>query len=105
VEQVIVWNPDTIVTLDDRFFAGIERNPLWQGVDAVLLKRIYLAPDLPFGWVDRPPSLNRLLGLEWLARLFYPDYFKDDMRSRTREFFRLFYHLDLADAQLDQLLR
>jgi iron complex transport system substrate-binding protein len=105
VEQVIVWNPDTIVTLDERFFAGLEQNPLWQGVDAVLLKRVYLAPDLPFGWVDRPPALNRLIGLEWLARLFYPDYFKDDMRSKTREFFLLFYHLDLTDAQLAQLLR
>jgi iron complex transport system substrate-binding protein len=25
VEQVIVWNPDTIVTLDERFFAGIQK--------------------------------------------------------------------------------
>lgn len=105
VEQVIIWNPDTIVTLDDRFFSTIERDPLWQGVDAVLLKRVFLAPKLPFGWIDRPPSLNRLIGLEWLARVFYPDNFDDDLRSKTREFFDLFYHLKLSEAQLDQLLK
>jgi iron complex transport system substrate-binding protein len=26
-----------------------------------------VAPALPFGWTDEPPSINRLLGLAWLA--------------------------------------
>jgi len=25
--------------------------------------RVHLAPRLPFGWVDLPPSVNRLIGL------------------------------------------
>ena len=40
---------------------------------AVREKRVYLAPTAPFGWIDRPPSLNRVIGLKWLAGLFYPD--------------------------------
>ena len=27
--------------------------------------RVYLAPSLPWGWIDAPPSLNRLIGLRW----------------------------------------
>ena len=45
----------------------------WQGVDAVRAGRVYLSPTAPFGWIDRPPSLNRMIGLKWLAGLFYPD--------------------------------
>ena len=28
---------------------------------------MWIVPSAPFGWVDEPPSLNRLLGLAWLA--------------------------------------
>jgi len=27
----------------------------------------YAAPGLPFGWLEEPPSINRLLGLAWLG--------------------------------------
>ena len=30
--------------------------------------RVHLSPKLPFGWVDFPPSVNRLIGLWWLAQ-------------------------------------
>ena len=26
-----------------------------------------VAPAMPFGWVEEPPSINRLLGLAWLG--------------------------------------
>jgi iron complex transport system substrate-binding protein len=41
--------------------------------------RVHLSPKLPFGWVDFPPSVNRLIGLWWLAKIFYPDHFDEDM--------------------------
>ena len=28
--------------------------------------KVFLAPSLPWGWIDGPPSLNRLIGLRWL---------------------------------------
>ena len=34
--------------------------------------RVHLSPQLPFGWVDFPPSVNRLIGLWWLAKILYP---------------------------------
>lgn len=103
-EQVLNWNPEIIITLDERFFAKVFEDPRWQAVTAVKTKRVYLAPRWPFGWVDRPPALNRIVGIRWLGRLFYPEAFKDDLRQLSREFYSLFYHLDLSDAQLDTLL-
>ena len=76
----------------------------WQAVAAVKAKRVYLSPRLPFGWVDHPTSVNRLLGLKWLPQVFYPDVFKGDIRAQAHEFYRLFYQIELSEAQLDTLL-
>jgi hypothetical protein len=29
-------------------------------------------PQAPFGWIDEPPGINRLLGIQWLAATLYP---------------------------------
>lgn len=104
IEQVIVANPDTIITWDRNFYDQVWTNPLWQGIEAVKRKRVYLAPTAPFGWIDRPPSVNRIIGLKWLAGLFYPDRFSFDLRTETRKFYKLFYHVDLSDEDLDRLI-
>ena len=105
IEQVVVWNPDTVITWDRGFYEKVWQDFYWQGVDAVASERVYLSPTAPFGWIDRPPSLNRMIGLKWLAGLFYPDHLKQDLREVTRSFYDLFYHVDLTDAELDRLLQ
>ena len=72
-EQVIIADPDTIITWDQTFFDRVWNDPLWQGISAVRDGRVYLSPRAPFGWIDRPPSINRMMGLKWLAGLFFPD--------------------------------
>jgi len=104
IEQVIVADPDTIVTWDRNFYEGVWRDPLWAGIAAVRAGRVYLSPTAPFGWIDRPPSLNRLMGLRWLAGLFYPERFPDDLRATAREFYRLFYHVELSELDLERLI-
>lgn len=51
IEQVIVANPDTIITWDRNFYEQVWTNPFWQDTDAVKRKRIYLTPTAPFGWI------------------------------------------------------
>jgi iron complex transport system substrate-binding protein len=104
VEQVVVWNPDVVITWDRNFFESVRGNSYWQGVEAVKSGRVYLSPTAPYGWIDRPPSLNRLIGLQWLAGLFYPDHITQDLREVARSFYDLFYHVHLTDAELDRLL-
>ncbi|WP_420557502.1 iron ABC transporter substrate-binding protein [Roseovarius sp.] len=104
IEQVIVANPDTIVTWDPNFYAKVFDDPLWQGMDAVKDGRVFLSPTAPFGWIDRPPSLNRMMGLIWMAGLLYPDRWEGDLRAETRAFYELYYHVDLSDEELERLL-
>jgi len=104
IEQVLVWNPQVIVTIDRDFAAGVQNDPQWKQVEAVSSGRVHLSPKLPFGWVDFPPSVNRLIGLWWLAKIFYPDHFDEDIRALTREFYSLFYHVTPSDADIDRVL-
>ena len=105
-EQILAWNPDVIVTWDRNFHDKVVKggDSLWQGLKAVKDGRVYLAPTAPFGWIDRPPSINRLIGLRWLANLFHGARFPFDIRQDTRAFYKLFYHVDVSDADLDTLI-
>jgi iron complex transport system substrate-binding protein len=104
MEQVLAWAPDTIITLDRGFYGANAANSLWAGVPAVAAHRVYLAPRLPFGWIDQPPSINRAVGLRWMAGLLYPDKFPDDIGAVARDFFKLFYQVEPDAAALDRLL-
>jgi iron complex transport system substrate-binding protein len=104
IEQVLLWNPDVIVTIDLAFAANVNSERVWAPVAAVRARRVHLSPKLPFGWVDFPPSVNRLIGLWWLAKILYPDLFPEDLRALTRDFYSRFYHVTLSGAQIDRVL-
>jgi len=104
IEQVLAWNPDVIITIDRDFAASVRGDPLWAPIKAVQAGRVHLSPKLPFGWVDFPPSVNRLIGLWWLAKVLYPEQFPEDLRPLTRDFYTRFYHRTPTDAQTDSVL-
>lgn len=104
LEQVLSWNPDVIVTIDLAFAESVRSDPSWAVVRAVREGRVHLSPKLPFGWVDFPPSVNRMIGLWWLAKLLYPAQFPEDIRKLARDFHSLFYQVTPSEAQLDRVL-
>ena len=104
LEAVLAWDPEVIVTIDHQFASSVRHHPAWRGVSAVRSGRVHLSPKLPFGWVDFPPSVNRLPGVWWLGRAIYPDRFPDDMAALTRQFYALFYHVEPTDEQVRQVL-
>jgi iron complex transport system substrate-binding protein len=104
LEQVVAWNPDTIVTVDPAVADYVRTDPSWSQIDAVRKGRVLLSPRLPYGWVDAPPSLNRLMGVQWLARLLFPGRFPGDIRDVAHDFYRRFYQVDLTGPELDKLL-
>ena len=59
---------------------------------------------LPFGWVDFPPAVNRLIGLWWLGKIFYPERFPEDIKTLARDFYTLFYHVTPTEAQIERVL-
>jgi len=105
MEQVTKWNPEVIIVGDPGFMATIYNDTLWQGIPAVKNHRVYLVPQSPFTWFDRPPGVNRIIGIPWTAKVLYPDKFKDmDMPALTKEFYSKFYHYDLTDREVNSLL-
>lgn len=110
MEQVLVWDPEFVITGYDHttspsvFYAGVWKNRGWQQVRAVKTHNVYEVPQYPFCWIDRPPSVNRIIGIKWLANLFYPDIFRYDIREEARKFYATFYHFKLTDSQLTKLL-
>ena len=104
LEQVLAWAPEVIVTIDADFYANLRSDPAWSGVPAVRSGRVHLSPKLPFGWVDFPPSVNRFIGLWWLAKILYPDRFPEDLTPIARDFYTRFYHVTPTDEQLERVL-
>src|SRR5262245_33021445 len=79
-------------------------DPLWASVKAVQDKRIYLAPNLHYGWFDAPPGVNRLIRVRWLTSILYPKQFPENLQATTRQFYKLFYQVELTDEQVAMLL-
>lgn len=104
-DQIIAWNPAIIIAQERSFYNDLLRSSAWRGLTAVANKRVYLAPADPFGWIDDPPGVNRIIGLYWLAGLFYPDQYQEDLRSNVRQFYEQFYNVKLSDRQLEAMVR
>jgi iron complex transport system substrate-binding protein len=104
-DQVIDWNPAIVIAQQQSYYNALLRSVAWRGLIAVASKQVYLAPADPFGWIDDPPGVNRIIGLYWLTALFYPDQYQEDLRTNVREFYDKFYRVKLTDRQLEALVR
>ena len=103
-EELAAWAPEVVLTQDPAFAALAGDLPAWAGVPAVTEGRVIVAPTTPFGFLDGPPSVNRLIGLRWLMHQLYPEAAEGDLRAEVRDFYALFYQVALDDAALDLLL-
>ncbi len=105
LEQVIAWNPDVVIeAIYDNHLDGIFNSREWSGIKAVQDNKVFSAPDEPYNWVDTPPSSNRIIGLKWLVNLLYPEYSKLDMKKEIKEYYKLFYKVDIDDKTAEKLL-
>ena len=104
LEQILAWNPDAIVFASGSIGAGVSEDASWSSLSAVQAGRVYTVPVAPYNWIGRPPGPNRLLGVQWLGSVLYPQTFAYDMVAKTKEFYSLFYHHDLTDDEARALL-
>ena len=112
-EQLLAWDPDVIIVngepkADKSGSSAAEdilSNPDYASLKAVQDQKVYGTPNVPFSWVDRPAGPNRLIGMRWFSALIYPEYIKCDINEEIHKFFDLFYHVDLSDEQLENVLK
>ncbi|MCK9216442.1 MAG: ABC transporter substrate-binding protein [Firmicutes bacterium] len=108
IEQLLTWNPDLIISWDDErggFYSQIFKEQAWKDIKAVRNREVYEIPNKPFNWFDRPPSVNRILGLKWMGNLIYPEIFKYNMDEEIKKFYSDFYHYELSNDEVEELLK
>jgi iron complex transport system substrate-binding protein len=96
LDDIRALDPDVLVFSDPAMRATLARSDAWQSLRAVREGHAFVAPSMPFGWLDEPPSINRLLGFAWLGG--------SDPRTLTALFNAVVYGRTLTAPQLDTLL-
>ena len=108
LEQILGWDPEVIVTQDPAFARRALTDPLWKSLTAVRNRRVHCAPSLPFGWLDGPPGVNRLIGVHWLLQHLHPTHpavrALEPLPVAVQRFYRLFYGADLSQDAVKSLL-
>ena len=102
MEQVLAWNPEILVIAAETE-ADFSALP-WRELRAVQSQRVLRVPSKPYDWMGRPPSVNRFMGLSWLAARLYPEESGINLHEEMKMYYRLFYHYELDDAECAALL-
>lgn len=105
LEQIIAYNPEVIVANDPQFEAMVYGDPRWSAIKAVADRKVWTVPKTPFNWIDRPPSVTRIVGIQWLAGRLYPKAYTVDLRRELREFHRDYLGIDVSNENLDKWLK
>lgn len=105
MESILMWKPDVIITTSREFSNKAYKDESWKLVPAVKNRKIHITPNKPFNWFDRPPGVNRIVGIPWTAHILYPELFPEPwFREKAKQFYSIFYHYDLTDEELTTLL-
>lgn len=104
MEQLLAWNPDVILFAPGSIYGTVGEDAAWQQMTAIQNGRYYEVPMGPYNWMGFPPSVQRYLGMLWMGKLLYPEQAGYDLKAEVKEYFMLFYHTELTDAQYDALV-
>ena len=105
MEQILTWDPDVVIFAPESIYATVADDAAWQSVTAIKNGAYYEVPFVPYNWMGFPPSVQRYLGMMWLSKVLYPDATAEyDLFSDVQEYYKLFYHCDLTQAQYDALV-
>ena len=105
IAEIKALAPDAVVVMGPADAAArLRANPAWQSVGAVAAGRVHQYPVLPYSWGARPPSVNRMPGLVWLAYTLSARPFDAQFDADIRGFFSDFYHVELTDQQIRRLV-
>ncbi len=103
MEQIALWDPEYIIFGTPESWATLETDPAWQELQAIKAGRYLMVPTAPDNWMGSPPGAQRYLGLMWLTSVLYPEHCDYDLRAEVKEFYSLFFHCALSDAQYDAI--
>ncbi len=104
LEQILLWDPDYIIFAPDSAYDAVGEDPAWGQLTAIAAGHYYETPMGPYNWMGFPPSVQRYLGMLWMAKLLYPEEAGYDLYEEVARYYDLFYHRALTRAQYDALV-
>jgi len=104
IAQIHELTPAVVIAASRDAAEAIRADPAWREIAAVAASRVHAPPTLPFNWGPRPPSVNRLAGLIWLAYVAPAKPFDDEFFADVRSLFATFYHVTPTTEQLRELV-
>ena len=102
LESLYSLDPDVILLSSKEAYEMVRQSDAWAPLRAVKENRVYLIPSSPYPLIDRPTSTQRLLGIYYLGRVLFDE--SPMLIEKTKEFYSLFYHIELKDTDIPKLL-
>ncbi|HUZ91778.1 MAG TPA: ABC transporter substrate-binding protein [Methylocella sp.] len=100
VDEVAALKPSVVILADPK--AAEPDAPLRKALP--IETRFLVDHGLPYGWIERPPSLNRLIGALWLASHLYPDEISFSANDARRMCVALFHQVP-TDPTINEMFR
>ena len=103
LEQILLWDPDVIIIPPYGAIqpADVVNNPDWQTIAAVRTGRVHRMPRI-IAPMDTPVP-ESLLGIAWMANVFYPEQMTLDLADEIVHFYTDYYQFALTDEEIGQL--
>ena len=99
MEQIATWAPTFVLFAPGDLYESAATDPVWATIPAIQSGNYLEIPGEPYNWLFGPPSVNQVLGMQWLSRALYPEAFGDTAKDVVTEYFKLFYSYDLSDSE------
>ena len=103
MEQIATWDPDFIIFAPNSAYETAGTDETWQTLTAIEEGQYCEVPSEPFNWLNGPPSVNQVLGMQWLPRVLYADKFDDDMYETVAEYYKVMYQYDLSEDEFNEI--
>ena len=103
LEQISNWNPQVIIFAPESYYDKAAGDPTWAALDAISSGSYYQVPAEPFNWLNGPPSVNQVLGMQWLPRILYQDKFDDNLHDVIAGYYKTFYGYELSQDEYNEL--
>ena len=103
LETLYQLDPEYIFVYSEAGYTTVTTSSDWATLSAVQNGKVYLVPSMPHGFIDTPVCSNRIIGLWYLASIFYPQA-GIDIVEKTLEFYSLFYGADISVEQVKKIL-
>lgn len=104
IEQLIIWDPEIIFFASGSVYSEVDSDSAFSSLTAIKQDKYYEVPGQPYNWLGTPPSINRFIGLQWMAHILYPDVFTEDFEEITQEYYKLFYDYEMTSDEYSAMM-